>query len=83
MSDLTPREREVASLLVAGLSNKEIASTLVIEPETVRTHVYHITAKLKVANRTAAAVRLYAAGVRPTSGRSFPGQSAAQEPTCG
>jgi putative two-component system response regulator len=37
--DLTPREREVVSLLAEGLNGQEIAETLFLSPETVRTHV--------------------------------------------
>jgi DNA-binding CsgD family transcriptional regulator len=37
--ELTRREREVVSLLAEGLNGREIAETLFLSPETVRTHV--------------------------------------------
>jgi DNA-binding NarL/FixJ family response regulator len=43
---LTNREREIAELVAAGLTNKAIASKLVISPRTVETHVEHILIKL-------------------------------------
>jgi len=51
---LTERELEVLALLGAGLSNKEIAERLVIAVGTVKVHVKHIFAKLKVNRRTKA-----------------------------
>jgi DNA-binding NarL/FixJ family response regulator len=58
---LTERETEVLRLLAQGLSNKEIAHTLVIGEKTVKTHVSNILAKLGVPSRTQAA--LYAVRV--------------------
>ena len=43
---LTPREREIASLVALGLSNREIADRLVIAPGTVKIHVERILGKL-------------------------------------
>jgi DNA-binding NarL/FixJ family response regulator len=43
--DLTPREAEVLRLLVAGLSNREIARELFISEHTVKTHINHVFAK--------------------------------------
>lgn len=51
---LTEREREVLNLMAAGLSNQEIAQTLVLSVATVRSHVSHILAKLGASNRTQA-----------------------------
>jgi DNA-binding NarL/FixJ family response regulator len=48
---LTPREAEVAALLVRGLSNRQIASHLVITEQTVETHVKHLLSKLGLASR--------------------------------
>ena len=53
---LTPREREVLSLIGAGLTNTEIAGHLVLGEGTVKTHVGHIFAKLDVRDRAAAVV---------------------------
>jgi DNA-binding NarL/FixJ family response regulator len=56
--ELTAREREVASLLAQGMSNKEIAVTLVVEPATVKNHVHNILRKLHVQRRGEAAALL-------------------------
>lgn len=48
---LTPREGEIAALLVHGLSNRQIASQLVITEQTVETHVKHLLSKLGLASR--------------------------------
>jgi NarL family two-component system response regulator LiaR len=55
-ADLTPREREVLSLLAAGLSNNEIAKSLTLSAGTVRLHVSSILTKLGAPNRTTAVV---------------------------
>ena len=53
-TDLTARELEVLRLIVAGKSNKEIATALYVAEGTVKTHVNHILSKLGVAGRTEA-----------------------------
>ena len=55
-SDLSSRELEVLQLLVAGRSNKEIASELGITEATVKSHVSTILARLNVSDRTQAVV---------------------------
>ncbi len=52
---LTPREREVLTLLVQGASGDAIARPLGISPNTVRTHVQSILTKLQVHSRLEAA----------------------------
>ena len=49
---LTPRELEVAGLVAEGLSNKGIASRLVIAQRTAEAHVEHILEKLGFSSRT-------------------------------
>jgi DNA-binding CsgD family transcriptional regulator len=51
-SPLTRREREVASLVAQGMSNKEIAAQLVISQRTAEAHVEHILTKLGFNSRT-------------------------------
>jgi predicted ATPase/DNA-binding CsgD family transcriptional regulator len=61
---LTERENEVARLIVAGLTNRQIAVRLVIAQRTVDTHVAHILAKLGCSNRAQVAA-LISAHSRP------------------
>jgi NarL family two-component system response regulator LiaR len=53
-SRLTPREWEVLDLLCAGQSTDEIADTLVLSSETVRSHIKNLLRKLGVSSRQAA-----------------------------
>jgi DNA-binding NarL/FixJ family response regulator len=53
---LTPREREVLTLVAEGASNRQIAATLVVSERTARTHVSAILAKLGLVSRTQAAL---------------------------
>ena len=54
---LTDREREVFNLLSSGMTNKEIAATLVITTNTVKRHLKVIFEKLKVHTRSGAAAK--------------------------
>jgi len=65
---LTKRERQIVSLLVDGMSNKQIARSLCIEVSTVKNHVHNVLVKLGVKSRTQA-VSLLQRGVPA----SFPG----------
>lgn len=58
LAALTEREREVLELLGQGLSNREMAESLVISENTVKRHLKAIFAKLEVNNRAAAVARL-------------------------
>jgi len=52
ISDLTPRERQVAELIARGYTNPQIAAELTITRETTKTHVSNILSKLGVSSRT-------------------------------
>ena len=56
---LSGREREVLSLVIEGLTNKEIARALALSPRTVETHRAHLSAKL-AADSLAQLIRCYA-----------------------
>ena len=56
LDQLTPREREVLAALALGRSNREIAAELFVAEKTVKTHVSSVLSKLRVADRTQAAL---------------------------
>jgi DNA-binding NarL/FixJ family response regulator len=60
---LTQRELEVLGLLARGKTNQEIAQSLGLSALTVKTHVQRIIAKLRVSDRTQAAVRAVELGL--------------------
>jgi DNA-binding NarL/FixJ family response regulator len=63
LSGLTDREREVLALLAGGMTNKEIADTLVITTNTVKRHLKAVFEKLDVHTRSAAAGKAINAGI--------------------
>jgi DNA-binding NarL/FixJ family response regulator len=60
---LTPREREVLTLLVQGKTDQEIADDLFLSRRTVTTHTSNLFAKLGVANRVEATARAVREGL--------------------
>ncbi|KGD86338.1 response regulator transcription factor [Rhizobium sp. YS-1r] len=64
MAELTDREQEVLNLVASGLSNKRVARELDLHEKTVKHHMTRIFSKLKVSNRTEAALALRDATVQ-------------------
>lgn len=62
---VTAKEQEVLALLAAGQSNKEIARSLEISPNTVKTHIQHLFEKLEVERRTQAIQKARELGIVP------------------
>ncbi len=60
---LTTREREVATLIVQGKSNRQIADVLVLSERTVATHVSNVLVKLNVTSRAQIAAWASAKGL--------------------
>jgi RNA polymerase sigma factor (sigma-70 family) len=61
MDWLTPREREVLVLIARGLTNREIADSLTVSLETIKTHVKRIFTKIGVHDRAQAVIAAYEA----------------------
>ncbi len=65
---LTDREREVVTLVAAGMSNDEIAGQLVVSPLTAKTHVSRAMTKLGARDRAQLVVMAYASGLATPAG---------------
>ncbi len=64
-ASLSPREEEVLRLVAQGATNKEIADSLFISENTVKTHLRNIMDKLHLANRSQAAAYAVKRGLLP------------------
>ena len=60
--DLTPTEEQIAELVAAGMTNREVAATLFVTPKTVESALTRVYRKLGVRSRTELARRLDTAG---------------------
>ena len=60
---LSEREQEVLRQLVIGRTNREIAEAMLVSPETVKTHVGNILAKLHLSHRTQAVIYALKSGI--------------------
>lgn len=60
---LTPRELELAALVVSGLRNRDIAARLGISEGTAKLHLYNVYKKIGVANRVELVLRMRSAGL--------------------
>ena len=65
---LTDRETEVLKLIAKGLSNKDIATRLVVSEKTVKTHVSNLLTKLSLPSRTQAALYALKEGLATLEG---------------
>jgi len=68
-ANLSPREDEVLRLVARGATNKEIADSLFISENTVKTHLRNIMDKLHLANRSQAAAYAVKQGLVSSSGK--------------
>ena len=73
--ELTPREIEVFGLIARGMSNAEIAQSLIVSDATIKTHVARVLMKLGLRDRIQAVVLAYETGII-TPGEGGPANAA-------
>ena len=59
LNTLTPREREILTMMAYGYDNREIEQRCFISPNTIKTHQRNIYQKFNVANKTELISKLY------------------------
>ena len=69
---MTPREREIATLLAQGLTNPEIADALVLSPYTVQDHIKNLFEKTGVSSRQELVARIFLDDYMPNVARRTP-----------
>jgi DNA-binding NarL/FixJ family response regulator len=74
LASLTPRQREVARLAGRGCTNLQIAQTLVVSPETVKTHMRHVLERLGLRGKPELQLLLLASRQTPLASRRVPGE---------
>ena len=79
LSDLTPREKEILQLVLAGRTNKAIAANISISEKTVEFHLNKIYSKIGVRSRMLAGVWAIRQGASAELGKSLVGFSSAKD----
>jgi len=72
-ADLTPREREILTLVGLGLSNDDIAERLFISPVTAKTHINRTMTKLGARDRAQLVIAAYEGGLVTPGTQRRPG----------
>lgn len=72
LSDLTPREKEILRLVLAGQTNKAIAATMGISEKTVEYHLDRVYTKIGMRTRMLAGMWALQQGLRTTETRGIP-----------
>lgn len=79
LSDLTPREKQILQLVLAGRTNKAIAANISISEKTVEFHLNKIYSKIGVRTRMLAGVWAIRQGASPELGKSLAGFTSSKD----